>query len=48
MFKLEKELMSQNDPYGTLVWYFNSIRELGYAKTLLSQDMKNILVYKKV
>ena len=27
------------DPYGTLVWYFNSIRELGYAKTLLVQDI---------
>ena len=27
------------DYYGTLVWYFNSIRELGYAKTLLLQDI---------
>jgi hypothetical protein len=27
------------DPYGTLVWYFNSIRELSYADSLLSQDI---------
>lgn len=27
------------DQFGTLVWYFNSIRELGYAKTLLVQDI---------
>lgn len=39
-WKPVKELYSPVvDPYGTLVWYFNSIRELGYAKTLLVQDI---------
>ncbi len=27
------------NPYGTLVWYFNSLRELGYADSLLAQDI---------
>ena len=43
-----KENCKGLDPYGTLVWYFNSIRELGYADSLLSQDIsqhtKNICI----
>ena len=27
------------DPYGTLIWYFNTLRELGYADTLLIEDI---------
>ena len=27
------------NPYGTLVWYFNSKRELSYADSLLTQDI---------
>jgi len=35
---LEQEFKGMN-PYGTLVWYFNAIRELSYADSLLSQDI---------
>ena len=31
------------NPFGTLVWYFNSKRELSYADSLLSKILKNEL-----
>ena len=27
------------NPYGTVVWYFNSLRELGYADNLIQEDI---------
>lgn len=31
------------DPYGTVVWYFNSLRELGYADNLINEDISQQL-----
>lgn len=31
------------DPYGTLIWYFNSLRELGHAATLAVGDIPEFL-----
>jgi len=36
----EREIV---DPYGTLVWYFNSLRELGHAATLCVGDIPEFL-----
>ena len=31
------------DPYGTVVWYFNTLRELGYADNLINEDISQQL-----
>jgi Helicase conserved C-terminal domain len=31
------------DPYGTMVWYFNTLRELGHAATLCTGDIPEFL-----
>jgi hypothetical protein len=36
----EREIIN---PYGTLVWYFNSLRELGHAATLCTGDIPEFL-----
>jgi hypothetical protein len=39
----ETEKQAIIDPYGTLVWYFNSLRELGHAATLCVGDIPEFL-----
>lgn len=39
----EEQKRSIIDPYGTLVWYFNSLRELGHAATLCVGDIPEFL-----
>jgi hypothetical protein len=39
----EDEKRAIADPYGTLVWYFNSLRELGHAATLCVGDIPEFL-----
>lgn len=39
----EDERRAIADPYGTLVWYFNSLRELGHAATLCVGDIPEFL-----
>lgn len=40
------------DPYGTILWYFNTLRELGYASSLIYSDISpyisNILKRKEI
>lgn len=31
------------NPYGTVVWYFNSLRELGYADNLIQEDIDQFI-----
>lgn len=47
IYKLPRDITKKAvDPYGTIVWYFNSLRELGYADTMVNSDiseyMKNL------
>ncbi len=39
----EDEFIAEADPYGTLVWYFNSLRELGHATTMCTGDIPEFL-----
>ncbi len=39
----DDEKRSIINPYGTLVWYFNSLRELGHAATLCAGDIPEFL-----
>jgi hypothetical protein len=39
----EDEKRAISDPYGTVVWYFNSLRELGHAATLCVGDIPEFL-----
>lgn len=39
----EEDKRAIADPYGTLVWYFNSLRELGHAVTLCVGDIPEFL-----
>lgn len=39
----EDDKRAISDPYGTLVWYFNSLRELGHAATLCVGDIPEFL-----
>jgi len=38
-----EENLKFSDPYGTLVWYFNSLRELGHANTMVTGDISERL-----
>ena len=40
---IESDGKRVSDPYGTLVWYFNSLRELGHAATLCVGDIPEFL-----
>ncbi|MDC1260548.1 helicase-related protein [Pseudomonadota bacterium] len=41
---LKKEIYKENvDPYGTILWYFNTLRELGYASSLIYSDISPYL-----
>ena len=42
--RLKKEVYKENvDPYGTILWYFNTLRELGYASSLIYSDISPYL-----
>ena len=45
-------ILDHVDPYGTILWYFNTLRELGYASSLIYSDItpyiSNILKRKKL
>ena len=42
--KLRSDLFDEHiDPYGTIVWYFNSLKELGYADNLINEDISQAL-----
>ncbi|WP_299775551.1 helicase-related protein [uncultured Tateyamaria sp.] len=39
----DEEIAKLLNPYGTLVWYFNTLRELGHAATLCAGDIPEYL-----